>query len=431
MNDQETATARKTVLSNLDAEEITSFLADIVEIPSSTGHELSVATFIRDRLRSSGIDARLQRFDEDRANVIGRIQGTGGGPTLMLNGHLDTSYTGYEPELQGMGYKNQAVIVDDEWMYGNGVHNMKNALASYVGIMEAIVRSEVRLAGDVILAGVAGEIERAPFGSNRGPEYLGFGTGTSYALSHGLDADMCILGEPSSNTIGLSNLGVNWVRISTTGTMAHTQHAETAVNAIYQAEKIIEKLKPWMAEYREKYALDGIKPACDITAINGGWPWRVSRTPVFCDIFLCVRTTPGTRTNTVKRELDELIRELQTEEPRIDVDVEFYVSHQPTEISKDEPVVRALHENHSEVIGSEPEYRRRTAYMDSSALNSHGIPTVVYGPSGRVNTNGDQRGWSPEQGEHIYLDDLIQGTKVVSGTVVDVCSSTDPSYLRG
>lgn len=431
MTEQNIAAAKEAVLAQLNQDEIVGFLADLVETPSRTGHELAAATLIRDRLRDLGVDAQLQQFDEDRANVIGTLHGTGGGPALMLNGHIDTSYTGEEPELVGAGYKNKAVFVGDDWMYGNGVHNMKNALASYYGVMAAIVRAGVKLPGDVILAGVAGEIERAPYGPYQGPEYLGFGTGTSYALAHGLDADMCILGEPSTNTIGLSNLGVNWVRLGTKGTMAHTQHAETAVNAIYQMQKVMDRLGTWREEYRERYALDGVKPACDITAIEGGWPWRVSRTPVFCNLFLCIRTTPGMRTTTVKREVADLVREMEAADPTLKIEVEFYVSHQPTEISRDEPVVQAVHRNFVEVSGSEPEYRRRTAYMDSSALNEHGIPTVVFGPSGRTNRTDAQKGWSPQEGEHLYLPDLMLGTKVVAGAAVDICSSTDAALLRG
>jgi len=423
--------AREAVLAHLNDDEIVSFLSELVEIPSATGHELAAATFIRDRLLALGVDARLQQFADNRANVLGTLHGTGAGASVILNGHLDTSYSGVEPELVGAGYKNKAVFVGQDWLYGNGVHNMKNALASYYGVMAAVVRSGIPLAGDVILAGVAGEIERAPFGRFQGPEYEGFGTGTGYALAHGLDADMCILGEPTTNTIGLSNLGVNWVRLGTKGTMAHTQHAETAVNAIYQMQKVMDRLTSWREEYRDRHALDGMRPACDITAIEGGWPWRVSRTPVFCNLFLCIRTTPGMRTTTVKREVDGLVRELEAADETLKIEVEFYVSHQPTEISRDEPVVQALHRNYVAVAGEEPIYRRRTAYMDSSALNEHGIPTVVFGPSGRTNQSGAQKGWSPGEGEHLYLPDLSFGTKVVAGAVVDLCSSADPSLRRG
>jgi acetylornithine deacetylase/succinyl-diaminopimelate desuccinylase-like protein len=102
---------------------------------------------------------------------------------------------------------------------------------------------------------------------------------------------------------------------------------------------------------------------------------------------------------------------------------EFYATHQATEISAEEPVVQALDRNHREVTGAAPEYRRRTAYMDSSALVEHGIPTVVYGPSGRLNTQEGGPGWSPEEGEHLYLPDLYAGTRVVAAAVLDLCAS--------
>jgi acetylornithine deacetylase len=315
----DTANLKDSILSAIDEEDTTRFLVELVEIPSPTGHELAVAEHIGARLRDFGAEVIVQQFDDDRANVIATLRGSGGGPAVMLNGHLDTSYTGLEPELEGAGYKNKAVFVDDIWLYGNGVHNMKNALASYCAIFRAVSRSGTRLRGDVILAGVAGEIEKAPFGPYQGPEYEGFGAGTTYALAHGLDADMCILGEPTANTIGVSNMGVCWVRLSTRGTMAHTQHAGLAQNAIYQMEKVLARLRTWREEYRERHEFDGIRPAADVTAINGGWPWRVSRTAVTCDVFLCLRTTPGMRTTTVRREINSLVRELETGDPSLKI----------------------------------------------------------------------------------------------------------------
>jgi acetylornithine deacetylase/succinyl-diaminopimelate desuccinylase-like protein len=419
----DTGALKQAVLSSIDDHDMVRFLTELVEVASPTGHELAAAAYIASELRELGADVKVQQFDEDRANVIATLRGSGGGSAVMLNGHLDTSYTGLEAELEGAGYKNKAVFAGQDWLYGNGVHNMKNALASYYAIFRGIAKSRVSLRGDVILAGVAGEIEKAPFGAYQGPEYEGFGAGTTYALAHGLNADMCILGEPTANTIGLSNMGVNWVRLSTAGSMAHTQHADTAQNAIYQMEKVLVRLSTWREEYRNRHVYDGIRPACDVTAINGGWPWRASRTPVYCDVFLCIRTTPGMRTTTVRQEVDDFVRELQAADSTLRLQTEFYATHQATEISADEPVVQALDRNHRQLMGDAPEYRRRTAYMDSSALVAHGIPTVVYGPSGRLNTKSTGSGWSPEEGEHLYLPDLYAGTRVVAATVVDLCSS--------
>jgi acetylornithine deacetylase len=422
VTDGEVTPVTRAILDRVEHDSIVRLLADMVEIPSPTGHELRLASWLHERITSYGIDSRLQKFGTDQANVVATLRGSGGGRSILLTGHLDTSYSGLEADLDGPGYKNKAVVVDDRWMYGNGVHNMKNALAAYVGILQAIAHADTKLRGDVILAAVAGETERAPVGRFQGPEYEGFGTGMRHALEEGLAADMCILGEPTANTIGLSNLGVNWVRMTTRGTMAHTQHASTAKNAIYAMQAVLAELRSWCEDYRERNQFRGIKPACDVTAIDGGLPWRASRTPISCSAFVCIRTTPAVTTDKVRRELESFALDLRRRDPSLELEIDFYVTHPATEISADEPVVRALHRHHAAVFGSEPEYRPRTAYMDSSPLNLNGIPTVVYGASGRVNDEDGEYGWAPNQGEHTNLEDLRLGTEVVARTVVELCS---------
>ncbi len=409
------------LVAAIDDEGLVNLLHEIVSIPSPTGSEEEVADHLHQHLRRLGLDSTLQTFAPGRANVIAHIEGHGNGPTLMLNGHLDTSYTGLEPELSGAGYKNVPMIVDDDWMYGNGVHNMKNAVASYCAIAEAIVTSKARLRGDVVLAFVAGEIEKAPVSRYQGPEYEGFGVGTSYALAHGLSADLCILGEPTTNTIGISNMGVSWVRLAVTGTMAHTQAADTAVNAIQQMRKVLAALDDWIPRYRDRHTFEGVRPACDVTAIEGGWPYRASRVPIGCEVFMCVRTPPGVKPVALRRELREFVRGLNAADDSLDVALEFYVTHEAQEIDREHPLVRSIHAAHLSENGTEPEYRRRGAYMDSSQLIAHGIPTVVYGPSGRVRAQGEQAGWAPSEGEHLYLPDLFAGTRVVARAVADIC----------
>lgn len=416
---------QRALLEAIDEPTLVDLLASLVNIPSPTGHEANVANYVAEHARQRGIHARVQPFAENRANVILSVAGRGRGPTLMLNGHLDTSYTGEEPELEGIGYKNEAQIIDGRWMYGNGVHNMKSAMASFIAVAAAIVDSGVTLEGDLVIAGVAGEIEKAPHGRFSGHDYEGFGTGTAYALAHGLIADMCILGEPTTNTIGLSNLGVNWLRIRTHGTMAHTQHASTAINAIDQMQKVYTKLQEWIPTYRSRTRYRGLSPAVDVTAIEGGWPYRLSRTAVACDLFLCVRTPPGLSNTAVLREIRAQMRELEASDPSVQTEIELYVSHAGSEISAAEPVVVSLKSAHEEVVGEPAQERPRGAYMDSTMLNAHGIPTVVYGPSGRVNQQGAaDSGWSPGQGEHTYLPDLVAHARTVAAVVGDLCMRT-------
>ena len=88
--------------------------------------------------RRSGLQVQWQQVEEGRANVLGTWPGTGGGKTLMFNGHMDTSYSGREPWLQGIpGFQPKAFVKDGR-IYGLGISNMKGALACYVEAVRAL-----------------------------------------------------------------------------------------------------------------------------------------------------------------------------------------------------------------------------------------------------------------------------------------------------
>ena len=92
----------------------------------------------------------------------------------MFNGHMDTSNTGREDFLTGIGYKPNAVVKNG-MIYGLGIYNMKGALVCYTHAVQALQRAGVKLKGDVIIAAVAGEIEKTQWGEFKGKEYRGYG----------------------------------------------------------------------------------------------------------------------------------------------------------------------------------------------------------------------------------------------------------------
>jgi acetylornithine deacetylase len=104
-----------------------------------------------------GLQVTWQEVEEGRANVIARWEGDGNGQSLMFNGHMDTSNSGEEEFLTGIGYKPHAVIKNG-MIYGLGIYNMKGALVCYTQAVKALQRAGVKLRGDVLLARVTGEI---------------------------------------------------------------------------------------------------------------------------------------------------------------------------------------------------------------------------------------------------------------------------------
>src|SRR5207245_4671824 len=119
-----------------------------------------IAERVRDLLSELGLQVSLQEVEEGRANVLGIWEGTGGAPTLMFNGHLDTSYSGREPWLAGIPGFQPRGFVREGRIYGLGISNMKGALACYVEAVRGLQDAGVRLRGDVMIAAVSGEIQK-------------------------------------------------------------------------------------------------------------------------------------------------------------------------------------------------------------------------------------------------------------------------------
>src|SRR5712671_3405972 len=149
----------KAILSQIRQEEIVAMSCDVVNIPSPTGEELEMGRYMRRTLEETGLSVSWQEVEEGRANVVGLWEGAGNGKSLMFNGHMDTSNTGRESFLTGIGYKPKAIIRNG-MIYGLGIYNMKGALVCYTQAVKALMRAGIKLEGDLTIAAVVGEIEK-------------------------------------------------------------------------------------------------------------------------------------------------------------------------------------------------------------------------------------------------------------------------------
>ena len=413
---------KERVLANIQRDRLVELTQELVNIPSPTGHEAEVAKFLVDRMKAIGLKSSLQEISEGRYNAIGELRGSGNGNGLKLlfNGHIDTSYSGKEKLLEGGGYKTESYIVDDEWIYGAGSNNMKSAIAGYVEAVRAIVEAGIELPGDIMIAGVAGEIETGPVDEFRGCDYAGHGIGTIHLIRHGLAADCCILGEPTAFQVTPWHFGTVWAAFRTRGTMAHTAFQDRAVNAIDKSMIVYNALKEWSEGYRTRNAFEGMKPNVIISAIRGGWPWRVSRVPVYCDIFMDVRLSPAMDVVELKAELEELLANVKRKHPQLVCEVEFYGTGPGTHIDRNALVVESVSAAHREVFGSPPRVGGVNFYSDAAHMNRYEIPTVNYGLSGRLRTGGE--GFDPAEGEHQSISDLVNGAKVYALAALDIAS---------
>ena len=411
-------------IEHIDRERLVKLVMELVDIPSPTGEEEEVARALHGILGDAGFDAVLQPIGDSRYNAIGRMQGRGGGKSLMFNGHLDTSF-GPEQAHRGLGYQCKATLVDDEWIYGMGSFNMKSAMGTYIVATEAIRNAGIKLAGDVVIAGVAGEIEKSPVDDFEGRQYQGYGVGTKYAITHGAVADFCILGEPTNMMLIPRHCGTTWLRITVPGRLIHTAWSDANANAINKARKVLNAIHDWIPDYCQRNRVGDFQPRVNVSAIEGGWPWRGARTPDNCRIYMDVRTLPEALPVQAYNEVRELVAELvKANEELAGVKVEVFLSAPGTSIPDDHELARTIVAAHAEQLGEAPKMGMETWYSDAAHMNRYGIPTVNYGSAGRIRKT-DAGGFSTAQGEAVHIGDMLDIIKVYIQSILMLCGTAD------
>ncbi len=403
----------ETIIAEIDEREIVAMGCDVINIPSPTGEEGAMAEYMRSIWQGLDLDVTWQEVEEGRANVIARWEGAGEGRCLMFNGHLDTSNTGQEDFLTGIGYKPSAVVKDG-MIYGLGIYNMKGALVCYTHAVKALQRAGVKLNGDVILAAVAGEIEKTQWREFRGREFRGYGVGTHYLVNHGVLPDMCILGEPTDMQVVLEHYGSLWVRISVGGMYVHSAFAEGHLdrNSIRRLYDILGVVLKWIKGWEQKTAYRGHKGVANLGCISAGHPWRASRTPERAELFLDLRVPPQMSMQGARRAAKSLFLDLKRRYPNYGLKFETYVSVPGASIRPDHPMVRAIDANHQRVMGVAPRRNVVLWCSDASVLSRYGIETVNYGPSS---------GPRDAEGEKVAIKTLVDITKIYALTAAELC----------
>jgi acetylornithine deacetylase len=399
----------------IDRERLVDTAAQLIDIHSFTGDEQRLAELMASILDSMGLHVQWQQVEENRANVLGTWAGGGGGPSLMFNGHMDTSYSGREPWLRDVpGFQPKAFERDGR-LYGLGISNMKGALACYVEAVRSLQDDGVSLRGDVLIAAVCGEIEKTQYGDATGAEYRGYAAGTRYLVTHGGVADMCLLGEPTEGKVVLGHFGALWLRIRVHGDFIHTAFSEGRRdrNSILRMQEVLQAVREWMPAWEEANTYRGANAIVNVGAIEGGFGWRVSRTPHHTDLFLDVRVPPTKEMAAARREVLELVRSLAERFPDYGVEGEVYVTAPGAEIDEGHELVRAVDAAHEEVFGAKPERDVTRWFSDASALTRYGIPTLNYGTSTGL--------MDVELGENLEIDGLVKTAETYARVAQRIC----------
>jgi acetylornithine deacetylase len=374
---------------------------------SAGGEEGRIARFVAEQLGALGLEVTLPEVQPGRFNCVGRWPGTGGGTSLMLNGHLDTNPAGEGWTRDPLGGE-----VDDRFVYGIGVSNMKAADAAYLAAVEAVQRTGARLRGDVVLAFVVGELQG--------------GVGTVHLLRQGVRADRFVVGEPTDLAVLTLHAGSLEFDLVTRGRTRHLSRMEEGVDAIEHMVRAMQALRAMSFRGPDRPDYRGVRRLA-IGVIQGGLgpeyhDWRPSLLADRCRIRFAVRYGPGQTPESVEADLEAVLDRLRRTDPTFQAELRpnrgpHRLVMEPFEVAPDADIVRTVVEAHRAELGADPAVGAVAPYTfygtDAAHLGRAGMLGLVYGPGGKYNTMPDER---------VEIRDVCAAARVYARTIAATCA---------
>ena len=402
-------------LAHVDPRELIELASALIRIPSFKTQETPVAHFLAGFFRERGYVVDLQEIEPGRLQTIATLRGTGGGASLMLNGHTDINALTrrwrrdpWTPTLEG------------DRLYGHGVQNMKGGLASIIMAAEAVRRSGVRLPGDLVVACVAGETQG--------------GEGTHYLMQSGLRTDAAVVAEPfGADHLVTVHSGIVHLAIHTYGVTGHIGRLEGTVNAVHTMTAVIEALRHVQFHHTPRPDLPAF-PRLNIGGILGG---RGSDyvlveppyVPDICTIIVDVHFLPGQTVDGIVADIRRALDPLAARDPALRYEIEIpppasfkgrrRLVMDPFDMPIDAPIVQAVARSYRAVTGQEPKaigtvLPHSYSADDTCHLWKAGIPCLLYGPA-------TIRGNADEDDACVLVSEMETVTRVLAATALDVC----------
>lgn len=375
------------------AEAMAKFLQDLVRIPSLSSHEGAAAARLAEEMRRAGFaDVWTDRI----GNVIGRV-GSGQGPKLLFNGHLDTVGVG---DLDRWPHPPYDGLIQDGCLYGRGACDMKGGLAAMVYGVKALLDSGASLAGDLYVVGV---VQEEPC------EGLAMRV---LIEEEGIRPDFVVLGEPSNLHVRVGHRGRLEMQVKVRGKAAHASSPDLGDNAIHSAARLIFGIELLTARLATDPFLG--RGTLAITEIESQAASR-NAVPDCCVFYIDRRLTLG---ETERKALAEIQSIINTEEVDAQVQVTEYqaTSYAGYEcrarnafpawvMPDDHPLVQATVRSVRETLGYRPRLGRWPFSTDGTyTAGVANIPTVGFGP-------GEER-YAHTLDEQVRLNDVVDAARV-------------------
>lgn len=368
--------------------EISSINPDLV--PGGTG-EAEIASFCASWLEPYGFEPTRVEARPGRPSVLATRRGTGGGRSILLNGHIDTvgvaDYDAdpYAPEIRGGR------------LYGRGAFDMKAGVAA---IMVAAVRAAgADPRGDIHLALVSDE------------EFGSIGTEETLAALAAETIDGAIVCEPSQLDLTVAHRGFAWFDIEVLGRASHGSMPEQGVDAIAHAGLVMRALDELQAAYdaEARHPLLG-GSTVRVSMIQGGLD--AATVAPSCTMTLEFRLLPGLTPDDVEESLRTILARLEATVPEFAARLVRSVGRTAFEADPEWPIVEIVARSAREVLGREATPHGEPYWTDAGLINDAGIPVLLIGVAG---------GGAHAAEEWAEVDSIVALTDILERSIREFC----------
>jgi len=395
------------------------------ERPAAIAAERACQDAVECELEALGMT--VDRFEAlpEREDVVGRLTGTGGGRSLILNGHVDVVPAGDpaawpEPPWSGL-------VDSDGRLWGRGSCDMKGGIACGIVALRVLRDLGIRLRGDIVFQSVVDEETGGP--------------GTTRAIERGHVADAAIVLEPTAGQLQPVEGGLEWLRVVIRGRMGHSAVRYRSIHAGGRGEPIsaIEKAVDVLLRIRElerHWGVHRVHPLMPrgITTINpgviaggngggaDGMPNGMiaySTMSDYCGLGLSMKYLPDERREDVRAMFEDELGRIAAADPWLrehPPEIEWGVggvSFPPAETLPDHPFCQAVAGAFRDVTGRPERFSGFEAVSDLAWLAHAGVPSMLYGPGDFAQAHSSA--------EYVLVDELVEVTGVLAVALCDWC----------
>jgi acetylornithine deacetylase len=314
--------------------------------------ETKIAKFVQHWLETNGFTTHWLETTPNRPSVVAIAKGTGGGRSLMLNGHLDT--------VTIAGYEGNALEprIENGKMFGRGSYDMKSGVAAM--LVAAARAKELGLRGDILIACVADEEDSS--------------LGTEEVL-RSFTANAGIVTEPTELEIQIAHKGFVWATITTHGVAAHGSRPYLGVDAIAKMGRVLIELEQLDLRLRssQPHAILGTG-SVHASIISGGE--ERSSYPAQCVLEIERRTIPSENASTLEAEIQAILETCQAADPNFKASFKIGLERHPLETPRNAKILEILKgKTNAKLSGA-------SYWADAALMQAAGIDTVMYGVIG-------------------------------------------------